>query len=144
MNVLLVEDRGASEYYVSEWLRQEGHTVFDAFNPADAQSIWEERENVPIHCIILDLNMPSDGLTMDQKNRSEGGVLCGWVWLEDNVLSVAPQMRNHIIIYSDYIPILKDKIASERYKDISLFSKRRRSGSAKEVTARIHKIDQLM
>ena len=92
MNILFLEDRGASESPVNDWLQEEGHHVLDAFNPADAQSIWDNRTVLPIDCIIVDLNMPADGLTDGQKERSHGGVLSGWVWLKDICVPITPVM----------------------------------------------------
>jgi len=143
MNVLFFEDRGAASYYVDEWLKTRGHNVLPAFNPNDAQSHWETRDKVPIHCIILDLHTPTDGLTEEQRGRSEGGLICAWIWLYDNVLSVAPGMRERTIIYSDYIPALRKSLGEEvdeQLKDITTIPKRQRSSSAKDVTNRIIEI----
>jgi len=144
MNVLLLEDRGAASYYVVEWLKKEGHTVFDEFNVNDAQSRWEKRNEVPIHCIILDLNLPTDGLRGEQREKSAGGLLSGWVWLHDVVLTEAPEMRQRTIIYSDYISTLKERVSEEEFKEITLIPKRRRSSSAREVAARIREIARMM
>ena len=93
MNVLLVEDQGAAAYYIVKWLEEEGHVVLMASNLNVAQDYWDNRSEVQIHCIILDLNMSPDGLTNKQKQRSEGGLLSGWVWLHDCVLSDEPEAR---------------------------------------------------
>lgn len=143
MNILLVEDRGAASYYVVEWLKKEGHVVLDAFNPNDAKSRWDKRREVSIHCILLDLNLATDGLSKEQKARSVGGLLSGWVWLHDVVLAEAPEMRQCTIIYSDYIPTLRENVLEEDYKDIILIPKRRRSSSAREVTARIREVARM-
>lgn len=143
MNVLLVEDRGAAAYYVVEWLKKEGHLVLDACNPNDAQSHWNKRKDVPIHCILLDLNLPTDGLTEEQRERSVGGLLSGWVWFRDVVFAEAPEMRPLTIIYSDYIPTLKDNVPATEYDGITLIPKRRRSSSAREVSARIQEITRV-
>lgn len=143
MNILLVENRGAALYYVVEWLKKEGHVVLDAFNPNDAQSRWDKRKEAPIHCILLDLNLPTDGLSNKQRERSAGGFLSGWVWLHDVVLREAPEMRQRTTIYSDYIPTLKENVPEEEYKDIKLIPKRRRSSSARDVTARVREIARM-
>lgn len=143
MNVLLLEDRGAATFYVVEWLKKELHTVLDAFNANDAQSRWDNRNKVPIHCIILDLNLPTDGLSDSQRERSVGGLLSGWIWLHDVVLSEAPEMRQRTIIYSDYIPTLRQNVPEEEHREITLIPKRRRSSSAREVAARVREIAQM-
>lgn len=143
MNILLVEDRGAAAFYIVESLKKEGHVVLDAFNPGDAQSIWDNREIVPIHCIILDLHMTTDGLSEEQKAKSVDGFLSGWVWLCDSVLSEVPEMRERTIIYSDYLPTLKENVLEEEYRGIRLIPKRRRNSSAREVAARIQEIARM-
>jgi len=143
MNVLVLEDRGASAYYVLGWLRENGHRVLDAFNPNDAQSHWDKRDKVPLDCILLDLNTPTDGLSEEQKTRTEGGLLSGWVWLYDSVLRETPEMRQRIIIYSDYTATLKENVPESEYGDIARIPKRQRSSSAREVVARIHEIAQM-
>ena len=119
MNVLLLEDRGAAAFFVEQWLRQNGHNVLSAFNPNDAHSHWSKREEVPIHCIILDLNLPTDGLSDSQRERTVGGLLSGWVWLHDVALADAAEMRQRTIIYSDYIPTLRQNVPEEKYKEIT-------------------------
>lgn len=89
MNVLFLEDRGATAFFVERWLKENGHNVLSAFNPNDAQDHWNKRDKVPIHCIILDLRTPTEGLDEKQKKRSAGGFLTGWIWLFDNVLTEA-------------------------------------------------------
>jgi CheY-like chemotaxis protein len=143
MNVLLLEDRGAATLYVVQWLESQGHKVLLAFNPNDAKSYWAKRDVTMIECIILDLNLPTDGLSKEQKERSVGGLLSGWVWLYEVVLAEAPQMRHRTIIYSDYIATLKDNVTEDKYKSITLIPKRRRSSSAREVAARIRQIGRM-
>jgi CheY-like chemotaxis protein len=143
VNILLLEDRGESEINVKKWLQQELHEVFDAFNPADAQSIWDDPTIEGIDCIILDLSMPADGLTTAQKDQTMGGVLCGWVWLKDSVLETTPEMKNRTIIYSDYIDIFKKNVSQKEYAGIAMFPKRHRGGSAANVAERVRQIDAL-
>ena len=139
MNILVLDDRGSSSYYLMEWLKIHEYTVYTAFNLNDAQSIWDNRATNPIHCIILDLNVPTDGLKDEQKERSKGGLISGWVWLKENVLFDEPQMKYYTIIYSDYIHCLDDNI-EEEYEEITFIPKRQRSSSAEDVTKRIIQI----
>ena len=127
MNVLSVEDRGSTAYNVDHWLRGRGHTVLAAFNPNDAQSHWQRRGEVPVHCIMLDLQMEMDGLTQKQKLEAEGGTLAGWVWLRDNVLVEVPEMRRRTIIYSDHVDVLRERVPEEQLMGIKVIPKRLRS-----------------
>ena len=144
MNILIVDDRGSSSYYLIEWMKGHGFIVFEAFDLLDAQTHWNDRQRVPVHCIVLDLNMPTHGLTESQKERSYGGMLTGWIWFKENVLSVEPGMRQRTIIYSDYIDSLNKYDDPSEYKGITLISKRQRGSSAEEVVARIKEISKMV
>lgn len=144
MNVLFLEDRGSTAYYVERTLETNGHTVLSAFNPNDAQSYWERRIHVPVHCILLDLLMSMEGLTNKQKADAQGGTLAGWVWLRDNVLAEAPEMRQRTIIYSDYVAVLQEKVPEEQYRGIKMFSKKQRGSSADVVMAGIQEIARMV
>ena len=120
MNILFLEDRGATAYYVERWFETNGHQVLSAFNPNDAQSHWRRRAETPIDCIMLDLQTSMDGLTDEQKADAQGGTLAGWVWLRDNVLKEAPEMRQRTIIYSDYISVLREKVPERQYIGIKV------------------------
>ena len=144
MNILFLEDRGATAYNVESWLETNGHNVLSAFNPNDAQSHWARREQVPVHCILLDLQVPMDGFIDKQKADADGGTLTGWVWLRDNVFAEAPEMRQRTIIYSDYVAVLREKVPEEQYRDIKIVSKRQRGSSADLVIASIREIARMV
>ena len=143
MNVLFLEDRGATAFFVERWLTENGHIVLSAYNPNDAQSHWNKHDKIPIHCIILDLQTPTNGLIDEQKNRTVGGTLAGWVWLYDNVLTEAPEMRERTIIYSDYTYVFYENVPEKEYKDITIVPKKQRSSAAEDVVARIREIAKL-
>ena len=143
MNVLFVEDRGATAYFVERWLKENGHYVLNAFNPNDAQDHWNKRDEVPIHCIMLDLQISTTGLSHQQKERSFGGTLSGWIWLQDNVVTEAPEMRERTIIYSDYTHALYENVAEAEYRGITIIPKKQRSSAGEEVVARIREIARM-
>jgi CheY-like chemotaxis protein len=144
MNILFLEDRGATAYSVERWLTNSGHHVLNAFNPNDAQTHWTKRAETPIHCIILDLQTSMDGLTLEQKAEAEGSTLAGWIWFRDNVLAEAPEMRQRTIIYSDYVAVLREKVPGKQYEGIKVVPKRQRGSAAKVVIETIQKIDKLV
>ena len=144
MNILFLEDRGATAYNVNRWIDANGHTVLKAFNPNDAQNHWVRRAETRVDCIILDLQTSMDGLTVVQKAEAEGGTLAGWVWLRDNVLAVVPEMRQRTIIYSDYVAVLQEKVPKDQYKGIKVIPKRKRTSSADEVVASLREIDKII
>ena len=143
MNVLFLEDRGSTVFFVEQWLKENGHNVLSAFNPNDAQVHWSKRDEVPIHCIILDLQVLTAGLTSKQKKRSFGGTLSGWIWLRDKVLTEVPEMRQRTIIYSDYIHALCERVPEDEYRGITIVPKTQRSSAAEEVAAHIREIARM-
>jgi len=149
MNVLMLEDRGATAYGLRTWLEATGDTVLDAFNINDANTFWNERGKVPVHCIIADLDLPLDGLTDEQKEEVRKGALPGWLWLRDTVLKDEPGMRGRIIIYSGYIPKLrkylqKQSLSPEReLNGIFLLPKSSRSSSADAAAEKIKAIRRI-
>jgi len=141
MNILFLEDRGETAYFVKKWLDEgSGHHVLAANNLNDAQDHWNKRDQVPVHCIILDCQTPMRGLTDEQKARAEGGTLSGWVWLRDNVLADAPEMRQRTIIYSAFVDVLEVKVPKDDRKGIRVISKQGRASSAEQVVAAISEI----
>ena len=143
MNILLVEDRGESFQYLKELLEAEGHVVLDAFHPNDAQDHWSKRDDgddCRVDCIILDLNMPTDGLTDDEKAKSCGGLLSGWFWFAGHVLNEAPEMRDRVIIFSDYIKDLKDSVGEAEYAGIFMMPRRGRTSATEDVLDRVKDI----
>jgi hypothetical protein len=141
MNILVIEDRGAVSFYLAEALQAEGHVVLEAYNTNDAQAHWDHRETTPIDCMIVDLQMPQDGLTEAEKEESRGGLLTGWLWLRGHVLPNVPaEYRSRVIICSDYLGNLREFVRADEYRGIRLVPKRAPSGSAGEVLKRVREI----
>ncbi len=143
MNVLLLEDRGSVRFYLEEWLTENGHNVLSAFTPNAAQSHWRDRETTPVHCIILDLQVPTTGLDDAQKARSEDGLLSGWIWFSECVLPDEPKMRQRTIIHSGYVDALKRRISSGTYRGLIVVPKTVGNGSARAVVRYIGQIARL-
>ena len=140
MNILLVEDRGEVSVYLKLALRDDGHQVLDAFNPNDAMSHWNNRRTIPIDCIILDLNLRPDGLTETERKASRGGLISGWLWLKDYVLTQKPDMASRTIVYSDYLHELQAAVTASEYQGVALVPKKGRSSPAQEVMKHIQRI----
>lgn len=121
MNILILEDSGSVAINLADICSDLGHNVFRAFNILDAKSHWEEQK---IDCIIADLNMARNGLSKEEKDKTFDGILTGWVWLKEHILPDS-NMKNKIIIYSDYIAVLKTSgIDESEYAGILLIKKR--------------------
>lgn len=147
MNILLLENRGSTAHYFLRWLEENGHNVLGktrkgAFNINDARSIWEQRIEVPVHCMIIDLNVPPDGLSDEQIREAQGGCLAGWIWLRDEVLVSEPGIRSRIIIYSAYTELLNQNYKEECY-GIMVVPKRKRN-SSQIIKEHIHAIERIL
>ena len=148
MNILLLEDRGSTAHFLLRWLKENGHLVLGkmnqgAYNINDANSIWSQRKEVPVHCMIVDLDVPPDGLSDDQIKDAGGGCLSGWIWLRNEVLQNEPEMRSRTIIYSDYVDVLREHIPEEEYYGVTLVEKRKRD-STRIIVERINAIERIL
>lgn len=79
-------------------------------------------------CIIADLNMDPDGLTDEQKQKTQGAVLTGWIWVHSYVWQEAELQKKHVIFYSAFTNILRKNkefqdIENKRKKNVKLFNK---------------------
>jgi len=144
VNILVVEDRAAVSCYLTEALELEGHMVLAAYNISDAKDHWARRRTMPIHCIIVDLNMPTDGLDQKQEGESHGGLLTGWLWLHDCVLPHVPaKYRQRVIICSGFLADLEKLVRADKYQGIFLVDKHSPSSGAAKVLERVSAISRL-
>ncbi|TKJ40015.1 hypothetical protein CEE37_09775 [candidate division LCP-89 bacterium B3_LCP] len=143
MNILTLENRGSVSFYMTDYLQKEGHEVFDAYNTGDAQSIWES-DNYRIDCMIVDLNVIPVGFSTEQKKRSQDGLLAGWVWLSDYVLTKDATMRKRTIIYSRYINDLREDVGDEKLEGIRLVPKSDSASTAEQIIRHIQAIDNML
>ncbi len=139
MNIIFLEDRGTVSYYLSKNLESSGHTVFEAFSVPDARTYWEDED---IHCIIVDLNLSPDGLTEEERARTREGLLSGWIWVKEYVLREKPEMRDRIIIYSEYLSQLKTLDTDEDFKEIKKIGKQGSESPVQELLDAVELISQ--
>ncbi len=137
MNVLVLEDRGSVSFYLEEALVAEGHEVFAAFNINDARSLFEDK---PIDCIIEDLNMSPDGLEPKEIKMTQSGILTGWIWLREHVLKKKDWMSNRTIIYSEYLPQLREYASEKDLRGIRTVAKRGSTNPTKELLGYVREI----
>jgi len=121
VNILFFEDKGSVSTYVGEALERAGHRIFFAFNVNDAQSHWEDEA---IDAIILDLSVDPEGLTEDQKRKTDGGLFTGWIWLHENVLAARPEVKARTIILTEYREDLVKAVPPAELKNVTLLWKR--------------------
>lgn len=122
MKILTLDDRGDFIYPLIEWLEKDGHEVTDAATIGEAEDAL--REAGPFDCIVVDLNMPTDGLSLAEDAASAGGVLSGWKWLENHVLASNPSMRSSTVILSAYLDLFQKLVTPRsKYSGVHLVAK---------------------
>lgn len=97
------------------------HGIYDievivATNIYKANSIVENTPLGELKCIITDLNMSPRGLSDEEKQKTQGAVLTGWVWVNKYVLKDDRFKKTHIIIYSAFIEELR---RNNQYRQLS-------------------------
>jgi CheY-like chemotaxis protein len=120
MNVLLLEDTGAVAYPLRDKLETENHTVYVAQNIPKAKAYLRKEE---IHCIIVDMNMPPEGLKDDEKKQTRCGIFSGWVWLQNYVFPENESMKKNTIILTAYAEELREHVGSDELSDIIIIEK---------------------
>jgi hypothetical protein len=124
MDILIVEDYGIVYNALYDNFKEIGTVdkVMSAFQVSEAMDKFNLRK---INFLIVDLYLPPSGLTKTETDKTEGGTLSGWFWLQNYVFKNNPKSvwRKRVIIYSDYIKILKEKIPNGEWSGIKLLSK---------------------
>jgi len=150
MKILLLEDVGSVSYPMTKELNKAGHTVSHARNVHEARALYGQGIS-GFDCIIADLNVPADGLTVTEYAKTSGGKLAGWVWLEEDGIvrkrgeQPAEEARRPkieklpaVIVYSAYLSAWREK-HSQDYPDVIFVSKS--SGGVAEVMGRVTAVD---
>jgi len=138
--ILLLENKGEVSYYLEKDLSHKGNIVFEALDVLDALSIINDEKN--IDCYILDLNLRSEGLTEEEEEQTKGGLITGWIWFKNYVLSSKPEDKNKCIIYSDYLGPLKKYVSAQELSGVHLVPKRGTGREEYQLDEAINKILQ--
>lgn len=96
--------------------------VIAATDIYEANSIVENASSEELKCIITDLNMSPRGLSDEEKQKTQGAVLTGWVWVNKYVLKEDKFKKTHIIFYSAFIKELR---RNNQYRQLSFNEKSR-------------------
>jgi hypothetical protein len=122
MTVLIVEDYGImyNELLNNFIDHPNVDKVNGAYQVSEAMDLFEEDKP---DFLLLDIFIPTSGLSKEETNESQGGKLAGWIWFNNYVLNTDATWRNKIIIYSDYISILKKNVPPDDLRGIKLLPK---------------------
>jgi len=142
MNILILEDRGSVSYYMQEALELRGYSVMSAGTIWEAQRYWDQRNERPVHCIIIDLNMSAEGLSAEELACTGEGILTGWIWLKERVYRDNPDMKHQTIIYSEYLEDLQRHLAdhASEWDTICKVPKRGTTGTGVDVLRCVERI----
>jgi len=112
MNILFFEDRPLLSVDIEDHFEKEKYNVvicrtcgavYDKFN-----------NNDQFDCYIMDLNAPIFGLPEHLHDKTENGLLTGWVLLIDYILEKDKDALDKTIIFSEYITLLEKYIFTQR------------------------------
>jgi len=137
-NILLFDDRPQVRNYLEDCFSFKGMKVYACRNIHEAKSNWREHKD-ELDAIVLDMMMPSDGLSKDLRTQTKGGLLTGWEWIWNDInpehVEPHPAANMCIVIYSAYLDNFKEyieKTASDAEKDFINQIKRIPKGPNKE------------
>lgn len=126
MNILLLEDSGSIYAAFNELATENGINFIKAYQISDAIDVFDTNKD-SLDIILVDLNVIATGLTNDEINLTDGGKLSGWIWLKNYVLKEDSKLAKKVIIYSEYINVLKKSLTSSKSRaelnDIAIMEK---------------------
>lgn len=106
-------------------------SVIECSSIYQANEVIKEHEDIQL--IITDLNMPMRGLRKELRSQTQNGFLTGWVWFVDKVSQNPKFKKTNIIVFSEYIGLLKNTYGNEEHLN-------RRYGGKKRKIALISKL----
>lgn len=120
IRILLLEDMGNIwDSFVKREKEIGDIKLYSAFQVSDAMDIFETKQE-KIDWYIIDLNVPTIGLTKEETDSTDSGILAGWIWLNNYVYKKNPELMKRTIIFSAHIKELKDLYDN----DLSLFEQK--------------------
>lgn len=116
-SVLLFDDRAQVRIPLAQALENKGMVVYSCRSVYEADDIWETKKD-ELHALVLDMMMPSQGLSPEDRDLTKGGVLTGWFWLwrylqkemgspEGNAMP-DPAGGRCVVFYSAYLDDFQD------------------------------------
>jgi len=126
MKILILEDSGSIYESFNDYAKENNMEFIKANKISAANDVFNDQKKY-IDLILVDLNVLPSGLLPNEVDQTDGGKLSGWIWLKNYVLTEDISWRNKIIIYSEYVTVLKDKISRGELLGIELMEKSKHS-----------------
>jgi|GEM_PF-3068958 len=149
--ILLFDDRLQVRVSLEEKFKEHDIEVFACANIDEACDTWEKNKD-ELDAIILDVMMPTYGLSSEHRMATNKGQLTGWIWLWHELNldkeDVHPAADKFIVIYSAYLDALdmylKNKLENDLEKRFANSVKRIRKGDNENEASLIKLILQHM
>jgi len=128
MKVLTFEDRPSLNAYLKDFFEDEKH---NATTCSTCGAVYDKFDNNnQFDCYVIDLNAPLMGLPENLYDKTENGLLTGWVLLINFILKRDPNGIKKTIILSEYITQLERYLKSEKAsaEEKNIFSQLREYG----------------
>jgi len=114
--ILVFDDRLQVRVSLKDKFERQGIEVCTCKSVDEAFDIWD-KEHTEIDAIVLDLMIPSYGISPMHRNATNMGQLTGWIWLwhelNPNNEEKHPAADKFIVIYSAYLSTLEAYINSK-------------------------------
>lgn len=69
--------------------------------------------------VIIDLMMPTDGFTPEQRERTNHSKITGWIWFIDNVINgnfTRQDLIRRTLFFSGFLPDLEQSVTLREYE----------------------------
>ena len=120
MKILVLEDGGTVSHGLVAALQAEGHSVSEAGWVYDAISHWTRERH---DCLIVDLNMVTNGLKPEEAEKTYGGLLTGWKWLLHYVFPTDETLKERTLIYTRYFKEFQEYVPEDERAGVAVISK---------------------
>jgi CheY-like chemotaxis protein len=119
-NVLLLDDHEIPRTNLREEFECHKITVFPCKSLNEAIDAWRKHKD-ELNAIVFDMMMSSSGIDRADRDKAEGGLLSGWIWLWHTLNPDGedphPAANKCITIYSAYLEDLDEYLNSDKPSD---------------------------
>ncbi|HCA43580.1 MAG TPA: hypothetical protein DEP28_10055 [Bacteroidetes bacterium] len=134
MKIIHLEDISEVTFILEEELPSLGFAYIKATSIFEINEILDSDS---CECLIIDLNLPTDGLSKELSELTRDGKITGWIWIKHIGINKYSLNPANMIIYSDYIQEL-DSITDNDLEKIKKI-KKRKAGNRESSIKELHK-----